>query len=82
MLSIKYILKYFTEWLNYQAYELRIKNVNNKQPHTEHKAISLKSDYFGLCSPLLATKIEDICCTSRVVTDYTGVLLYSNTGSL
>lgn len=40
-----------------------------------------KSDYFGLCSPLLATKIEDICCTSRVVTDYTGVLLYSNTGS-
>lgn len=41
MLSIKYILKYFTEWLNYQGYELRIKNVNDKQPHTEHKAISL-----------------------------------------
>lgn len=34
-----------------------------------------------LHATLLATKIEDICRTSRVVTDYTGVLLYSNTGS-
>lgn len=29
-----------------------------------------KSDYFELCSPLLATKIEGICCTTWVVIDY------------
>lgn len=29
-----------------------------------------KSDYFELCSPLLATKIEGICCTTWVVIVY------------
>lgn len=38
MLNIKYTPKYFTEWLNFKQ---RTEDVNDKQPHTEHKAISL-----------------------------------------
>lgn len=56
-------------------------DVNEKQFTYRTQSNKFKSDYFGLCSPLLATKIEDICCTTRLLTDYTGVLLYSNTGS-
>lgn len=47
-----------------------------------HKAISLNQTIFELCSPLLATKIEGICCTIWVVIDYNWRILYSNTDHL